>query len=181
MPGTMNVRRSILVVVLLAAVGVVLAVSAWRLELSPATADGSPPGRLPGHAGDATDRRTERALRILHGWDQARAAAYAAGDVSALRRLYVAGSVAGARDVGWLREYVDAGLVVEDLQTQLLSAGVTRWAPGHLDLVVTDRLSTAVAVDGGGGRYPLPRDLATTFTVSLVHGWSGWVVSEAAG
>src|SRR5690349_3115068 len=44
-------------------------------------------------------------LTVLRDWDRGRAAAWRTGDADALRRLYTAGSEAGARDVAMLRRW----------------------------------------------------------------------------
>jgi hypothetical protein len=165
----MNLRRSILVVVLLGAVAVLLSLSMWRLN---ASAPAAPPRtRMV-----AADQHTERALRILRDWDSQRTAAWAAGDLAGLARLYLPGSAAGAADVGWLQQYVDRGLVVDRIRMQLLSVELTQWSARRFTLVVTDRLAVAEAVDAGGGRHPLPRDQATTSSVTLARDGDRWRV-----
>jgi len=169
----MNVRRSILVVVLLAAVGMVLAVSAWRL-------DGRPADAQPTAAIRAADRRAESALAILRDWDAARARAWASGDVTALLELYAPGSAAGAHDAAMLTAYVDRGLVVEGMRTQVMAASVEWLGPHRIVLVVTDRLArgTAVSTKSPGLHALLPRDLATTLTITLVHRGGAWLVRD---
>ena len=166
----MNLRRSILVVVLLGALAALLSLSLWRLNTS---TPASPPGaRLV-----AADDHTELALRILRHWDARRNTAWAAGDLAGLRRLYLPGSAAGAYDVWCLQQYVDRGLVVDDMRIQVLSAELKSWAPRRLTVVVTDRLAASEAVDPTGGRHPLPRDLASTTSVTLVRDRGGWLVA----
>ena len=80
----MNLRRSILVVVLLLAVAAALGVTAWR--------QGERTAHAMSPAGMAPDPRTERALSVLRAWDHARAQAWHAGSVPALGRLYTPGS-----------------------------------------------------------------------------------------
>ena len=124
--------------------------------------------------GDAVE--AVEAAAVLRKWDAARAAAWAAGSVSALRRLYVGG--AGERDVGLLRDYRRQGLVVDGLRMQVLRLDVLRHRPGEWRLRVTDRVAGGVVADRDGHRRPLPRDQATTREVVLVRGATGWRVSE---
>ena len=107
---------------------------------------------------------------MLRAWDEARAAAWEAGSVGALRRLYAEG--AGASDVRLLRSYLDRGLRVRGLRVQLLAVEVLAHAPGEWRLRVTDRLAAGTAV-GAGDETPLPRDRATTRELKLVRvdGW----------
>ena len=163
----MNLRRSIVVVVLLTALATLLSVSPWHVDASTPAATGSA----------TTPDPTSRALDVLRRWDASRAAAWAAGDVAALRALYRPESVAGASDVWRLQQYVDRGLVVDGMRTQVLSAELTRWARRRVTLVVTDRLAVAEAVDSTGGRHRLPRDLASTTTVTLVRHRGDWQVA----
>lgn len=120
-----------------------------------------------------------RAAELLAVWDSARAAAWRAGDVGALRALYVAG--AGRSDVRLLRSWLARGYRVEDMRTQLLAVRPLRHRPGEWTLRVTDRLTAAVAV-GHGRRVPLPRDRADTRVVRLVRAADGgWRVARVRG
>jgi hypothetical protein len=116
------------------------------------------------------------AAAVLREWDAARAAAWAAGSVPALRRLYVGG--AGERDVGLLRDYRRRGLAVDGLRMQVLALDVLRHRPGEWRLRVTDRVAAGVVTTRDGRRRPLPRDQATTREVVLVRGDPGWQASE---
>ena len=119
------------------------------------------------HHGDPTRSRAAlRAASALHVWDARRAAAYARGDAAALRRLYLPGSGAGARDVRVLEAYADRGLVVRGLRTQVLALEVRGSGPDRVRLEVTDRTVGARAV-GGGVRAVLPRDAPSTRVVVL--------------
>jgi hypothetical protein len=51
-----------------------------------------------------------RAAQVLEEWQEARARAYATGDVAALRALHVPGSQAGRRDVAVLQAYAARGV-----------------------------------------------------------------------
>ncbi|MGN6575283.1 MAG: hypothetical protein ACTHKG_06325 [Nocardioides sp.] len=130
-------------------------------------------------ADESAASTTQRAVRVLRGWDRARAAAYTAGSVRSLRELYVAG--AGEADVRLLRSYVRRGYRVEDLRMQLLSVRVLQHRPDLWALRVTDRLAGATAV-GYGERVDLPRDRASTRTVLLRRDPAGaWRVARVRG
>jgi hypothetical protein len=117
------------------------------------------------------------AADVLRAWDEQRAAAYAAGSVRQLRQLYVGGSAAARSDVRMLQAYLERGLVVEGMRTQVLALRVVEERPGRLRLEVTDRLTGASAV-GSGRRVPLPRDQPDTRRVTLLRGGDGaWRVS----
>ena len=102
----------------------------------------------------------------LRRWDRRRAAAYAGGDVSALRALYGAGAGAAGQDLRMLRAYTRRGLRVEGMRMQLLEVQVLVERPDRYRLRVTDRLVGAVAVDSGT-RWRLPRDRASTRLITL--------------
>jgi len=170
-----NLRRSILVVVLLLAVAAALGVTAWR--------QGERPAQATRPAEVAPDPRTERALSILRAWDQARAQAWHAGSIPALGRLYSSGSAAGAHDRAMLTAYLERGLVVDGMRTQVLSATVREAGATRLVVVVTDRLANATAVSRAdpSRRWALPRDVPTTRTVSLVRREGRWLVARVVG
>lgn len=114
-------------------------------------------------------------LRVLTGWDRLRAAAYASGDVAALRALYVPGSATGRRDVQVLRAYADRGLVVRGMRMQVLACDVISTGPRRIRVVVTDRLQGAVV---GGIRLPVDR--ASRRVVTFVRRDDLWVVAEVS-
>ena len=116
--------------------------------------------------------------RILAAWDEARAAAWEAGDAAALRRLYAAGSRTGAADVRLLRDYRERGLSVAGLTTQVLAMDVVGESPSRLVLVVTDRVVGGRAV-GGSAPVALPADRASTRRVVLRREGGRWLVVEA--
>jgi hypothetical protein len=117
-------------------------------------------------------------VRVLHAWDQQRAAAYASGSAKRLRDLCVPGSSAGAADLRMLRGYRDRGLRVTHMRTQVLSLAVLDRGPGRRVLAVTDRLVGAVAVRVGRG-VALPRDSATSHEITMMRGGDGrWRVAE---
>ena len=119
------------------------------------------------------------AAAVLHAWDDRRAAAWAAGDPAALRALYLPVSTAGRSDVAMLQAWQRRGLRVEGLRMQLLDLDVRRAATDRLELVVTDRLTGAVAA-GPGVRLELPHDRATTRRIVLVRLGARWRVAQAS-
>lgn len=118
------------------------------------------------------------AAAVLHDWDDRRAAAWAAGDASALHSLYVPHSAAGRADAAMLRTWRDRGLRVEGMRMQVFDLDVRRASAARLDLVVTDRLTGAVAA-GPGVRLPLPQDGVTTRRVVLVCEGEVWRVAQS--
>lgn len=134
-------------------------------------------GQARAHAADAVSTGAEelRALAVLHRWDLRRARAWAAGDVAALRELYVPDSVAGERDVALLAKYVERGVVVPDLRMQLLRAGVVVDRPRRVVVRVTERLASRTAYVGRTS-VRLPRDTAQTRVIELRRAASGWQV-----
>jgi len=103
---------------------------------------------------------------VLRRWDRARGRAFAEGDVDALRSLYVPGSAAGTSDVRLLRAYLRRGLRVAGMRMQILALEVLHEEPTRLRLLVTDRLTGAVAV-GAGTRVRLPDDQASSRVIEL--------------
>lgn len=118
------------------------------------------------------------ASEVVTGWDVRRSAAWAAGDVDALAALYAEGSRTGAADVRLLQDYLDRGLTVEGLTTQLLTVAVVQHRPRRLVLDVTDRVVAGSAV-GGVRPVALPTDRASTRRVVLVRPGRTWLVAEA--
>ena len=166
----MLARRLLVGSAVAAALSVVLLVTVWLATGREApTAD----------PGIATARPPEAVARLA-AWDERRASAWAAGDVVALRALYVDGSRTGRRDVAMLRAWVGRGLVVEGLRSQVLSAHVLRDDdPGDRSVVlsVTDRTLGGVAV-GAGRRIALPADRPSTREVRLRRVEGTWLVDE---
>jgi len=119
---------------------------------------------------------TTSPLSVLRAWDRQRAAAYADGDPDALRALYRPGSDVGDRDVRLLRKYAARGLRVTGLQAQVLAADIRTRRPDRLVLAVTERVTGAVAV-GGGGRVRLPQGMPRDRVVVLVRRGDRWVVA----
>ena len=145
---------------------VVVTVVGLRREPTP-VADPAPP---------VATRPEVAAAEVLAAWDAERAEAWATGDVRRLRALYTPGSVAGHRDATRLRRWLDRGLVVTGLHTQVLSLQEVARAPGRLVLSVTDRIVGGVAL-GTGSRSPLPVDRSTTRTITLVRQHDAWAVA----
>lgn len=121
-------------------------------------------------------RRIE-ALSALREWDDRRADAWAAGDVAELRGLYVEGSRTGRSDTRMLRRYLERGLVVRGMRTQLLAVRVLHQGSVTMTLDVTDRVSGAQVV-GEGIAVPLPRDQASRRRVELQRVRGRWLVVE---
>jgi hypothetical protein len=130
---------------------------------------------------DASPRPVLAALdgprSVLADWDSRRSRAWAAGDVTALRGLYVEGSRSGRADVRMLTSYVGRGLTVRGLRTQVLALDVLDVSPDLVEVRVTDRVSGAEAVDGGAV-IPLPDDRPSTRTVVLRRVSGEWLVDE---
>lgn len=116
-------------------------------------------------------------VALLQEWDRRRAAAWAAGDAGALRALYVAGSLAGERDVEMLRRWRSRGLTVTALHVQVLSGRVLARRPGRLTVEVTERLAGASAA-AGGRRWRLPHGGVATRRVTLWRVRGGWRVAR---
>ena len=123
-----------------------------------------------------------QAAVVLRAWDAARAEAWAAGDVRRLGTLYTPRSAAGQRDQAMLREWLRRGLVIRDLRFQVLALREVRRTARTWVLRVTDRVSAGSAVGRGAAR-PLPRDSASTTTVTLRWAGGRWLVESvrAAG
>lgn len=116
---------------------------------------------------------------VLLSWDVRRAAAWAEGDVEALRELYVDGSASGRRDAAMLGEYAARGLVVEGMRTQLLALAVVDRTPGRLRLRVTDRVVGGVVREASRPEVAtLPVDQASTRVVVLRRVRADWLVVE---
>ena len=119
-------------------------------------------------------------LSVLRDWDRARSAAWARGDLAALRRIYLAGSRAGAHDVAMLRRWVERGLRVRRMTMQVLSVDLRVRTDRRIVLDVTDRLADTVAVPVGGGEPRLlPRDGLTTRRLTFRLTRAGWVLAAA--
>lgn len=118
-------------------------------------------------------------LAVLHDWDRRRAAAWAAGDPHALRRLYVAGSRAGLRDVAMLRQWRSRGLRVSGIEMQTWAGEVVHQTSTRLTLRVIERLRRARAEGEGRGRA-LPSGGAGVRLVTLWRVDGRWCVAAVA-
>lgn len=125
--------------------------------------------------------RAVGSLAVLRDWDRSRAAAWAAGDPAALRRLYVPGSRAGRNDVAMLRAWTGRGLRVERMSMQVLAVELRQRTDRRLVLVVTDRLVGAIAVGARGqtGETALPRDRPTTRRLEFRRVGGRWLLASA--
>jgi len=167
-----------LLALVLAIVSVVLAVVVVRVGARSPTSSG--PGPAPVAAlpeGDGTRSAERRALRVLHAWDDRRAAAYRSGSRPTLRSLYATGASAGDADLRLLRSYRVRGFTVAGMRTQVLSLEVLPSGRDRLRVRVDDRVVGAVAVRGAE-RLRLPRDTASTRVLTFARSGAGrWRVS----
>jgi hypothetical protein len=115
------------------------------------------------------------ALAVLRSWDRSRAAAWASGSSSALRRLYADGSAAGLADVAMLDRWRARGWRVDGMTRQVLGVRLEARSAARMVLVVTDRLAGAVAV-GHGRRVRLPSGDASTRRIEIRRVEGRWVV-----
>jgi hypothetical protein len=167
----MDPRRLLPVLVALAACAVLATAGLVLLRPGVPVADRGVSAPAPRDVADGTARA------VLAGWDARRSRAWAAGDVAALRRLYVPGSRAGRGDVRMLRAYVARGLRVRGLGTQVLALRVVRESPRLLELVVTDRVTGGEAV-GRGRPLALPADRPSTRRLVLRRMGGRWLLDE---
>ena len=139
----------------------------------------SPPSAVPlPRAASVTETDAVASLTVLREWDRARSAAWARGDVAALRRIYLPGSRVGAKDVAMLSRWVDRSLRVRRMTMQVHSVHLRVQTERRIVLDVTDRLAEAVAVPAGGGRpRALPRDEVTTRRLVFGSTRDGWVLA----
>jgi len=119
------------------------------------------------------------AVLVLRRWDARRARAYARGDVAALARLYVPGSRTGAADRAVLQGYVERGVRVIGMRSQVLGAEVRRESEDRIVVLVTDLVVGARAVGRDPAGWALPRDNPSTSRVVLVRQGGGWLVEQA--
>jgi hypothetical protein len=166
-----DVRRAAPALLLVAGLLAVVSGTWWQVA-----GPDRPAGQLPRSPVVEPASRVEAA--VLAGWDRRRAAAWAAGDVDALRALYLPGSGAGVADVALLRAWLRRGLRVEGLHTQVLARRVVDSRSGRIVLRVTDRVVGGVAVRAGGARARLPADRPERRTVTLVRHAGRWVVAR---
>jgi uncharacterized protein YbjT (DUF2867 family) len=86
---------------------------------------------------------------------------------------------AGRADVRLLRRYVDRGLRVRGLHTQVFSVRVLQRAPRRVVVRAVDRIVGGVAV-GDGQCVPLPHDRADRRTVTLRRVGESWLVADVS-
>ena len=164
--------------------------SAWLLVLvatvtacAPTDADRgarrSPADRAVASVDLREHRRVTEAASLLRAWDHRRSLAWSRGDTAGLADLYTRGSRAGRHDRAMLAAYLDRGLRVAGLHTQVLAVSLRDWGPGRFTMEVTDRVVGAEAV-GHGVRIPLPRDRPSTRVVSLRRVSGSWRVAEVS-
>ncbi|WP_107772723.1 hypothetical protein [Nocardioides sediminis] len=142
--------------------------TAALVALRPEPLETAPPVVAPALAGPRA---------VLADWDERRARAWASGDVDGLRSLYVDGSRSGRADARMLSSYVDRGLTVRGLRTQVLTIQVLDVSAARVEVRVTDRVSGAEAVDGATA-IPLPADRPSTRRVLLRLVGDEWLVDE---
>ena len=115
---------------------------------------------------------TDGPAAVLREWDRRRAASWASGDLDLLRSLYVRRSTAGERDVARLSQWLDRGLRVRRLETQVLRVRVLEERRDALLLAVTDRVARAETTSG----LRLPGDATTTWRIRLRRVGEDWRV-----
>jgi hypothetical protein len=116
---------------------------------------------------------TDGPVALLREWDRRRASAWAAGDVGELRSLYVPRSTAGERDAARLSRWLDRGLRVRRLETQVLRVRVVAERRDVVLLAVTDRVARA---DLGSG-LRLPDDAPSTWRIRMRRVAGEWRVA----
>jgi len=175
-----SARMWVVVGAVLAVVAAVLAATAWddvRRWGEAAVPTPRPSATAEPAAATRAATREDFVLRVLRDWDGRRSGAWARGDTAALRRLYVAGSAAGARDVAMLRRWTARGLTVRGMRMQVLGLDVRHLARARLVVDVTDRLVGAEAV-AHGRRVVLPRDAPTQRRLVLRREHGRWLVAS---
>ena len=177
-PPPLRVTFAVAAVVVVAVVALVMT---GLLRSTPGEKDRSSPAPavpVPRVAPSVTVTEAVASLSVLRDWDRARSAAWARGDVAALRRIYLPGSSVGAHDVGMLRRWVERGLQVRRMAMQVHSVVLRVRTERRIVLDVTDRLADAVAVPAGGGRLQtLPQDSLTTRRLAFRLSGNRWVLA----
>lgn len=141
----MDPRRALPWATVAACCALVLAVATWWL----ARGDSEPASG----ADRGTHTPATRAVDVLHAWDRRRAAAWAAGDVTALGKLYRPGSPAGQQDVAALRAWRDRGWRVSGVGRQVRELRVLSADTDVVRVRMSDRLVGAVARRGTTERH----------------------------
>ncbi|MCW2751595.1 MAG: hypothetical protein JWR83_2705 [Aeromicrobium sp.] len=115
---------------------------------------------------------------VLSGLDQARAAAFSAGDPALLDRVYARGSPGRDEDAATIRAYARRGGRITGAELTLLSWRLDDTSPRRVRLVVIDRLAAARVVWTDGTSRSLPRDLPTKHVITLVRTTDGWRIGD---
>ncbi len=144
------------------------------------TAGGSTAGESAGRTGPASSSEPEQSwAEVLGALDAERSAAFAAGDVDRLARVYTAGSPAGRRDRRQLTGLRGAGLRAEGLRLRILRVTELRRTQRHVRLRVVDVLRPHRVVDGSGVLVEhRPGRTAVTWTVTLALEGGRWQVYD---
>lgn len=164
-------------------VGVLVVVEARTSSATVAITESPSKRPIPDLTGLGETATTSSAREVLRAWDLRREAAWIAGDEAALAELYVAGSVAGRRDVQLLRSWSARGARVLRLEPQVLELQVLRQRPHLLVVRVTDRLGI-LDTEVAGEPVTMPRDEATTRRLELRRGpgtTGRWRVARVRG
>lgn len=123
-------------------------------------------------------------VEVVAEWDQRRAVAWAGGDTEGLQELYVPGVKVGRDDVEMLDAYLERGLRVQGLTTQLLAVDELRVDEEEMVLKVTDRVHGGTVVGPGISRS-LPRDGVSVRRLTFHTHEGTWkvfrVVEESGG
>ena len=115
---------------------------------------------------------------VLGDLDEARAAAFSAGDPSLLDRVYARGASGREVDAATIRAYARRGGRVTGAQLMLLSCRLDESSSRRVRLAVVDRLGAARVVWADGSSRSLPRDLPTKHRVTLVRTAEGWRIGD---
>ena len=116
-------------------------------------------------------------VEVVNDWDAQRSAAWSNADVEALDHLYAPGAAVGRKDAGMLDAYVERGLRVQGLKTQLLAVEQIRVDEEMMVLRVTDRLHAGTVV-GPGVEQALPGDGVSTRRVTFRRFDGAWRVAR---
>lgn len=175
-PPQLRVALAVAAVIVVAGVALVVT---GLLRATPGDDRSSPsPVAAPRLGRSVTVTEAVASLAVLRDWDRARSAAWARGDLVALRRIYLPGSAVGVRDVAMLRRWVDRGLRVRRMSMQVHSVQLRVRTERRIVLLVTDRLADAVAVPSAGGApQALPRDGLTTRRLEFRLTRAGWALA----
>jgi hypothetical protein len=167
----MRTRTLVLLAAVLTVVPIGLAgvAQAWRTP---------EPVSVPPAAARTHTSAAGQALGVLRQWDGRRSAAWAAGDVRRLARLYLPGSRTGRRDGAELRRWVDRGLRVTGLRQQVASLRVDDARSARITATVVERTVDGVAI-GRGRRLAVPSSTWATHRIRLAHVAGTWRVDEA--